>query len=37
MYLPFDERERDESFPSEGPFFGTYNTTAYLVGATVNF
>ncbi|HEX7185495.1 MAG TPA: outer membrane protein transport protein [Thermoanaerobaculia bacterium] len=37
MYLPFDERERDESFPSEGPFFGTYNTTAYLFGATVNF
>ena len=37
MYLPFDERIRDESFPGEGDFFGTYNTTAYLFGATLSF
>jgi long-chain fatty acid transport protein len=43
MYLPFDERTRDQSFatgPGEAPdptFFGTYNTTAYLLGVTVNW
>ncbi|HSF38957.1 MAG TPA: outer membrane protein transport protein [Thermoanaerobaculia bacterium] len=37
MYLPFDERTRDESRPGEGPFFGTYNTTALLFGATLSF
>lgn len=37
MYLPFDERERDQSFADEGPFFGTYNTTAWLLGATFSF
>ena len=37
MYLAFDERERHESFAGEGPFFGTYNTTAWLFGATFSF
>jgi long-chain fatty acid transport protein len=37
MYLPFDERSRNESFPGEGDFFGTYNTTAWLFAATVSF
>ena len=39
MYLLFDERSRDRNFPGEdqSTFFGTYNTTAILLGATVNF
>jgi long-chain fatty acid transport protein len=37
MYLPFNERSRHRSFPTEGPFFGTYNTTAWLFGATLTF
>ena len=37
MYLPFDERTRDESFEGEGDFFGTYKTTAYLLGLTYGF
>jgi long-chain fatty acid transport protein len=43
MYLPFDERTRDESFPTEPggapepTFFGTYNTTAWLLGVTINW
>jgi long-chain fatty acid transport protein len=37
MYLPFDERSRSKNFPGEGPFFGTYNTTAWLLGATLTF
>ncbi len=37
MYLDFAERSRNRSFPSEGPFFGTYNTQAVLVGLTLNF
>lgn len=37
MYLDFDERTRARSFPGEGPFFGTYNTTAWLLGLTVNW
>jgi long-chain fatty acid transport protein len=37
MYLIFDERTRDQSFQGEGPFFGTYNTEAVLVGVTLNF
>jgi long-chain fatty acid transport protein len=43
MYLKFDERERDISFRppvvpvEEGPFFGTYNTTAYLLGVTIGW
>lgn len=37
MYLDFKERSRDESFDEEGPFFGTYNTQALLVGVTLNF
>jgi long-chain fatty acid transport protein len=37
MYLIFDERTRDESFEGEGPFFGTYNTEALLLGATITF
>jgi long-chain fatty acid transport protein len=35
MYLPFDERSRNKSFPGEGAFFGTYNTDAVLVGLTL--
>jgi len=37
MYLIFDERSRNESFPGEGPFFGTYNTEALLTGVTLTF
>ena len=37
MYLPFDERTRERSFENEGPFFGTYNTTAWLFGTTIRF
>jgi long-chain fatty acid transport protein len=37
MYLEFDERSRNRSFPGEGPFFGTYNTRAVLLGFTLNF
>jgi long-chain fatty acid transport protein len=37
MYLVFDERSRNRSFPGEGPFFGTYNTHAVLLGLTLNF
>jgi long-chain fatty acid transport protein len=37
MYLDFKERTRDQSFENEGSFFGTYNTQAVLVGATLNF
>jgi long-chain fatty acid transport protein len=37
MYLPFKERTRSKSFPGEGPFFGTYNTTAWLLSATLTF
>lgn len=37
MYLPFNERTRNKSFAGEGPFFGTYNTTAWLLGATLTF
>jgi long-chain fatty acid transport protein len=37
MYLKFKERTRARSFPGEGPFNGTYNTQAVLLGATVSF
>ena len=37
MYLDFKERTRRRSFEGENPFFGTYNTQAILVGATLNF
>ena len=37
MYLPFDERTRAKSFQGESDFFGTYNTTAYLFGATLGW
>ena len=37
MYLDFKERTRNRSFEGEGIFFGTYNTQAVLVGATLNF
>jgi len=37
MYLPFDERSRAKSLPGEGDFFGTYKTTAWLLGATGSF
>lgn len=37
MYLDFKERTRNQSFEGESNFFGTYNTQAVLVGATLNF
>ena len=37
MYLDFKERTRNRSFEGESIFFGTYNTQAILVGATLNF
>ena len=39
MYLLFDERSRGRNRPGDdlSTFFGTYNTTAILLGATVNF
>lgn len=37
MYLDFEERTRQRSFPGEGPFFGTYNTQAVLLGFTLNW
>ncbi len=37
MYLPFDERERNETAAGETVFHGTYNTTAWLLGATISF
>jgi long-chain fatty acid transport protein len=37
MYLDFKERTRARSFEGEGPFFGTYKTKAWLLGATVSF
>jgi len=37
MYLDFKERTRNRSFDEEPIFFGTYNTQAVLVGATLNF
>lgn len=37
MYLPFDERERNETAAGESVFHGTYNTTAWLLGATISF
>lgn len=37
MYLDFKERTRNRSFPGEGPFFGSYNTQAVLLGFTLNF
>ena len=37
MYLMFDERSRHKSFTGEGPYFGTYSTTAWLLSATIGF
>jgi hypothetical protein len=37
MYLDFKERSRARSFVGEGPFFGTYNTQAVLLGVTINW
>lgn len=37
MYLPFKERTRSKSFAGEGAFFGTYNTTAWLLATTLTF
>ncbi len=36
MYLDFDEREVDESFEGELGFFGSYNTSAWLLGFTMS-
>jgi long-chain fatty acid transport protein len=37
MYLDFEERTRNQSFPGEGPFFGTYDTQAVLLAFTLNW
>jgi long-chain fatty acid transport protein len=37
MYLKFDKRSRAVSFPNESDFFGSYNTEAWLFGATVHW
>lgn len=43
MYLEFDDRTRDETFPSTPPgdpepvFHGTYETTGFLLGLTLGF
>lgn len=37
MYLSFGERSRSKSFPGESDFFGTYDTTAWLFGATLRY
>lgn len=37
LYLHMDERERDESFPGESDFFGTYDNEAILVGLSLGF
>ncbi len=37
MYLDFKERTRNQSFEGESNFFGTYNTQAILIAATLNF
>lgn len=37
MYIDFEERSRARSFEGEGPFFGTYNNQAALLGFTLNW
>ena len=37
MYLVFDERTRNSSFAGEAPFFGTYETKAWLFGITIGW
>ena len=37
MYLDFKKRTINKARPSEGPFFGTYQTQAVLLGLTANF
>ena len=37
MYLMFDERTRARSFENEPDFFGTYDSEAWLFGATLNW
>jgi long-chain fatty acid transport protein len=37
MYLNFDKRTRAKSFAGESDFFGTYNTEAWLFGATLHW
>jgi long-chain fatty acid transport protein len=37
MYLQFEDRTRARSFAEEGDFFGTYSSTAWLLGLTVGF
>jgi len=34
MYVNFDERTRNRSFPGEPNFFGTYQNEAWLFGLT---
>lgn len=37
MYLDFKKRTVNQFRPTEGPFFGTYQTQAVLLGLTLNF
>jgi long-chain fatty acid transport protein len=37
MYLDFKKRTVNKFRPTEGPFFGTYQTQAVLLGLTLNF
>jgi len=37
MFLDFKKRTKNKFLASEGPFLGTYQTQAVLLGLTVNF
>ncbi|MGD2114611.1 MAG: outer membrane protein transport protein [Acidobacteriota bacterium] len=37
MYLKFEERTRDESFPNDAIYHGVYDTTGFLLGMTLGF
>ncbi|MGH9381754.1 MAG: OmpP1/FadL family transporter [Thermoanaerobaculia bacterium] len=37
MYLPFDEREIESDVDQHDNFYGTYDTTAWLLGVTLGF
>ena len=37
MYLIFDDRTRDQSYPGDSAFYGTYQQQALLIGATLGF
>jgi len=37
LYLHFEERTRDQSFPGESDFFGSYDNEAFLLGFSLGF